>query len=95
MSSSNPVDPFSQFTNRTFSRSSSITVSCEDRWQVYHRLQELNIHCQCGGFQPLEVEIKTATEAVQLWSIARRVSQPREKLATALEKNWRRACSAP
>jgi len=67
---------------------SDITVSCEDRWQVYHRLQELDIDCQCGGFKPLKVTLQTPTEALQLWSIVRRVSEPRQALVAALNQSW-------
>lgn len=70
----------------------NIVVCCEDRWQVYHRLQELKISCQCSGFQPLTVNIQTATEALQLWSIVRRVSQPRRNLIRALAQSWQLPC---
>ncbi|MEM6599134.1 MAG: Asr1405/Asl0597 family protein [Cyanobacteria bacterium P01_D01_bin.36] len=69
--------------------SSTVVVTCEDRWQVYHRLQSLNIDCQCGGFQPLKVTLRTPTEAIQLWSIVRRVSQPRQVLIDSLTESWR------
>ncbi|MGD1864887.1 MAG: Asr1405/Asl0597 family protein [Phormidesmis sp.] len=65
------------------------TVTCEDRWQVYHRLKALDIDCQCGGFQPLEVTITTPTEAIQLWSVVRQVSQPRACLINMLNSCWR------
>ncbi|MEM9087529.1 MAG: Asr1405/Asl0597 family protein [Cyanobacteria bacterium P01_F01_bin.53] len=68
--------------------SSNITVSCEDRWQVYHRLQELDIDCQCSGYQPLRVNLQTPTEALQLWSILRRVSEPRQNLVETLIQSW-------
>ncbi|MEM6451045.1 MAG: Asr1405/Asl0597 family protein [Cyanobacteria bacterium P01_D01_bin.105] len=67
----------------------SFTVICEDRWQVYYRLKELNIAAQCQGFRPLQASIQTATEAVQLWSIVRRISTPRTELAATLDKSWR------
>ncbi|MGB3299538.1 MAG: Asr1405/Asl0597 family protein [Phormidesmis sp.] len=70
----------------------SLTVECEDRWQVYHRLQELDIACECSGFQPLKVTIQTATEALQLWSVARRVSQSRQSLVMVLMQSWRLPC---
>lgn len=69
--------------------SERVSVACEDRWQVYHRLKELEISCHCGGFQPLQVEIATPTEALQLWSVIRQVSEPRSVLATALDRCWR------
>ncbi|MEL7054269.1 MAG: Asr1405/Asl0597 family protein [Cyanobacteria bacterium J06634_6] len=68
--------------------SSDITVSCEDRWQVFHRLQALDIDCQCGGFKPLKVSLKTPTEALQLWSIVRRVSAPRQVLIDSIQQSW-------
>jgi len=64
------------------------TVSCEDRWQVFHRLQSLDIDCECGGFKPLKVALKTPTEAIQLWSIVRRVSAPRQVLIDSLQQSW-------
>ena len=73
-------------------KSAGIAVDCEDRWQVYHRLQALDITCQCSSFEPLKVTIQTATEALQLWSIVRRVSQPRTDLVVALTKSWQLPC---
>ena len=67
---------------------SSVVVSCEDRWQVYHRLQELDIDCECSGFHPLKVNLQTPTEALQLWSIVRRVSDPKHSLISALHRSW-------
>ena len=72
-----------------FSSQHAFTVFCEDRWQVYYRLKELDINAQCQGYCPLKVSIQTATEAMQLWSIAKRVSSPRAELAATLEKRWR------
>ena len=68
---------------------SAVTVSCEDRWQVYHRLQELNIDCECSGFQPLKVNLQTPTEALQLWSVVRRISDSRPSLISALHRSWK------
>ena len=73
----------------------NVKVDCEDRWQVYYRLQELDIHCQCSGYQPLEVDVQTATQAIQLWSIVSRVSEPRQVLVTRLMASWRRPCGKP
>jgi len=65
-----------------------ITVDCNDRWQVHHRLQSLGIETQCKSFQPLQVRIDTPAEAIQLWSVIRQVSTPRHALADALDKSW-------
>lgn len=68
--------------------SPNVVVTCEDRWQVYHRLQALDIDCQCGGFKPLQVSLRTPTEAIQLWSIVRWVSQPKQVLVDSLIESW-------
>ena len=65
------------------------TIDCEDRWQVYHRLRELDIDCACQGFIPLKVMLQTPSEVLQLWSIVRRVSAPRNTLVADLKRNWR------
>ncbi len=73
--------------------SQAIAVHCEDRWQVYHRLQELEIDCQCQSFQPLQAHIKTPTEAVQLWSIVQRISEPRSVQLNRLKQSWLKPCA--
>lgn len=66
-----------------------VEVHCEDRWQVYHRLQELEIPCKCTCYQPLNVQINSALTAVQLWSVVRQVTAPRSVLVQWLENCWR------
>lgn len=66
----------------------TVTIDCEDRWQVYHRLQSLGIEAQCKSFQPLQVTINTPTEAIQLWSVIKHVCGPRQVIAQALDKSW-------
>ncbi|MEL6555205.1 MAG: Asr1405/Asl0597 family protein [Cyanobacteria bacterium J06621_11] len=67
---------------------SEITVVCEDRWQVYYRLQALGIDCQCSGFKPLKVALRTPTEALQLWSVVRSISQPKQVLINSIQQSW-------
>ena len=67
---------------------SNVTVSCEDRWQVYHRLQELDIDCECSSFQPLKVNLQTPTEALQLWSVVRCASDDKRTLVSTLSRSW-------
>ena len=61
-------------------------VECGDRWQVYFRLQELGIPCQCKSYQPLFVDVQSAQSLVQVWSIVKRVSAPRPDLAQWLNQ---------
>ena len=65
-----------------------ISVDWTDRWQVYTRLQELNISCACGMNQPLTVEISNVTAAIQLWSVVQRFTASRCQLIQTLERCW-------
>ncbi|MBE8993746.1 Asr1405/Asl0597 family protein [Microcystis aeruginosa] len=37
-------------------------LSAWERWQVYHRLQALDIECQCLLHQPLQVRIDASAQ---------------------------------
>ncbi|MEO1404110.1 MAG: Asr1405/Asl0597 family protein, partial [Cyanobacteria bacterium J06635_1] len=64
------------------------SVNCVERWQVYFRLQALDIPCRCQGYCPLEVEVTTPHAAIQLWSVVAWASKPRLELANRLERCW-------
>ncbi|MCA1994959.1 MAG: hypothetical protein LDL41_23355 [Coleofasciculus sp. S288] len=66
-----------------------IEISWADRWQVYHRLQELEIPSQCGANQPLCAQINNVVAAIQLWSVVRQLTVPRRELASWLEQCWK------
>lgn len=65
-----------------------VEVNWAERWQVYLRLQELEIPCWCATNQPLQVHIADATAAVQLWSVIRQLTAPRQDLVCTLERCW-------
>ena len=60
-----------------------------DRWQIHHRLQELEIESVCRSFEPLKIRVDGAIAAIQVWSVARHVSMPRQELAEWLDLVWR------
>ncbi|MGH8002656.1 MAG: Asr1405/Asl0597 family protein [Brasilonema sp.] len=66
-----------------------IEVDKVDRWQIYRRLQELDIPCWCETNQPLTVEISNPTAAIQLWSVVRQFTTNRQDLIRNLQKSWR------
>ncbi|MGK7915249.1 MAG: Asr1405/Asl0597 family protein [Prochloraceae cyanobacterium] len=66
-----------------------IVVKGSARWEIYRRLQELQIPCQCGYNQPLQVQIESPTTAIQLWSVFRHSSVSRDDLVSWLEGCWR------
>ena len=69
--------------------SEMVEVDWADRWQVYHRLQELTIPSWCVTDQPLKVRIDDVAAAIQLWSVVRQLTAPRQDLVCALERCWR------
>ncbi|MFM9267339.1 Asr1405/Asl0597 family protein [Tychonema sp. BBK16] len=66
-----------------------VQVSWLDRWQVYRRLQELEIPCWCGVDRPLRAQINTTKQAAQLISVLKQVSASRAELVEWLECCWR------
>lgn len=72
---------------------SAVTLEIDfiERWNVFNRLQELSIPCQCSCGQPLQVKIETAATAVQVWSVIRRFVLPRGASVEYLERCWRQA----
>ncbi len=75
-----------------FTKSQIVNVDVNLRWQVYYRLRELNIPCQCLPYQPLEVELNHAPAAIQLWSVVRSFSLSSRELVDWLEHCWEIDC---
>ena len=65
-----------------------LEVNWVDRWQVYQRLQELDIPCWCEPNQPLKVEISNSIAAIQLWGLMRQFTLTRQDLIWSLEQCW-------
>lgn len=62
-----------------------IKIDGIDRWQIYFRLQELDIPCHCTSHEPLKVLIKNANSATQVWSVTRHIAMQRQELVQWLE----------
>jgi hypothetical protein len=60
-----------------------------ERWNVFNRLQELSIACECVYGQPLQVEVTGPTTVLQVWSVVRRLTSSREAAIDALENCWK------
>ena len=65
-----------------------VEVSGTDRWQVYRRLQELEIPCHCQTNQALTVDIGSIAAAIQLWSVVRQLNAKRQDSIEVLERCW-------
>ncbi len=71
----------------------SLTVQLEtiprgDRWQVYQRLQSLNIACHCSPDGGVAVEINSPTALAQLSSVVKQLTASRSDLISWLECCW-------
>ncbi|NES81550.1 MAG: hypothetical protein F6K10_09170 [Moorea sp. SIO2B7] len=78
MSSTNPKPETSQV----------VELNWADRWMVYHRLQALQIPCECFTNKPLQVQLHSPTTAIQLWSVVRQLTAPRYELVRWLDECW-------
>lgn len=58
------------------------------RWQVYQRLQDLGIPCNCGYNRPLRVTVATATAAIQVWSVVLQWQTGGQSTLAHLERCW-------
>ncbi len=65
-----------------------IVVQAEDRWQVYRRLQELEIDCSCRAHQPLYVQVNTPYQLLQVWATLQRIDGTRSRLIERLRLCW-------
>ena len=52
-------------------------LSAWERWQLYHRLQVLDIECKCLLHKPLQVCIAGPAQLLQLWIVLRQVEASR------------------
>lgn len=63
------------------------------RWQVYERLQSLAIACRCQAYEPLQVEVNTPLELVQVWSVVQQIAGDRPRLIERLQRSWQIPCA--
>lgn len=60
------------------------------QWNVYGRLQQLSIPCSCACNQPLKVSVRTASDAILLWSVIQGCTVSRRVAVERLETCWRK-----
>ncbi len=75
-----------------FTKSQIVNVDADLRWQVYYRLQELNIPCQCLPYQSLQIQLNHALAAIQLWSVVRSFNLSNHELIDWLNHCWEIDC---
>ena len=72
-----------------FPQSQIVNINAGLRWQVYYRLQELDIPCQCLPYQPMQVQLNHVPAAIQLWSVVRNFNLSRHELVDWLNHCWK------
>ena len=65
-----------------------IQIDWSDRWQVYYRLQALEIECFCQANQPLQVYSNNPQAAIQTWSVVKQFTANRQELIDWLDRCW-------
>lgn len=65
-----------------------ISIARSDRWQAYHRLQELDISCTCLADGRFQVEVNSPIAVIQLWSVLQQLTRSRQQLSHWLEHCW-------
>lgn len=58
------------------------------KWQIFHRLQALEITCRCGTNEPLWAQLDNVRAAIQMWSVAKQHNAPRWELIDWLDRCW-------
>ncbi|WP_052055812.1 Asr1405/Asl0597 family protein [Myxosarcina sp. GI1] len=66
----------------------ALEVIWTHRWQIFHRLQALEITCHCATNEPLWVRLNDVRAAIQIWSVVKQHSAPRHELVTWLDRCW-------
>lgn len=65
-----------------------IAVKWAHRWEVFRRLQALEIDCQCSTNEPLLVNLDSPTTLAQVWSVMRQSTSQRHQLVDWLNDCW-------
>lgn len=65
-----------------------LQIPRSDRWQIYHRLQELMIPCCCPADGSLRVEVNNPTDAFLVRSTVLQFVSSRQELVDWLERCW-------
>jgi hypothetical protein len=65
-----------------------VQIPYHQRWQIYHRLQELDIPCCCKSDGSLQVQIDNSIAAVLLYSTVIQFTASRRPLINWLERCW-------
>jgi hypothetical protein len=86
MSDRNSEQPYSLAPEET---KQAITVKWAYRWEVFRRLEALEIDCQCSTNEPLLVKLDSPMTLIQIWSVIRQSTAERHQLIDWLNGCWK------
>ncbi|MDJ0674535.1 MAG: hypothetical protein QNJ36_03895 [Calothrix sp. MO_167.B42] len=65
-----------------------IDIPISDRWQIYHRLQELQIRCWCPVDGSLRVQARSYIDVILIRSTVMQFTASRQELINLLARCW-------
>lgn len=75
---------------QTTSSFAVIEIDRTARWDVYLRLQELAVPCECKWNGRLRVQVASVDAAVQLWCVVQMATASKQAQVDHLERCWNR-----
>ena len=66
----------------------TLDIDLIERWNVFNRLKELSIPCNCSSGLPLVVSVETPAAAVQVWCVLQRCLMTRDASVRHLAQCW-------
>jgi hypothetical protein len=86
--STNSTSEINDPSNIILANSHLVSVPRIERWQIYHRLQDLKIPCWCLADGTLRVEVQTSISALLLRSVVQQFVASRQEMVNWLERCW-------
>lgn len=65
-----------------------VEIDRNQRWILYHRLQELEMTCYCSSDRPLQVELNNALAIAQLYFAVKQLTSSRSESIEWLNRCW-------
>jgi len=67
----------------------AVAIDRNERWDIYHRLRQLDIPCICATNKPLKVQLDHPNAIAQLCSVVKRSTASRSQLIDLLNDCWK------
>lgn len=65
-----------------------VQIPLGERWQIFHRLQDLMVPCWCPDDGSLRVEVNSCRDAILVRTIVQQFMASRPELIDWLERCW-------